>query len=40
MVSCSEIGTFGPENPWKMKVLGPQYMGETTPKNEGYGFPW
>ena len=26
--------------PWKMKVLGPQYIGEITPKNEGFGFPW
>ena len=26
--------------PWKMKVLGPQYMGDITPKNEGCGFPW
>ena len=29
-----------PKNPWKMKVLNPQYMGEITPKNEGCGFPW
>ena len=31
----------GPQQPMeKMKVLGPQYMGELTQKNEGFGFPW
>ena len=23
-----------------MNVLNPQYMGEITPKNEGFEFPW
>jgi len=23
-----------------MKVLNPQYMGEITPKNKGFEFPW
>ena len=31
----------GPQQPMeKMKVLGPQFMGELTQKNEGFGFPW
>ena len=30
---------MSPQNPGKMKVLNPQYMGEMTPKNEDYGFP-
>ena len=31
-----------PNNPWKnegFRCLGPQYMGEITPQNEGFGFP-
>jgi len=31
---------LGPQNHGKMKVFNTQNMGEITPKNEGYGFPW
>jgi len=29
-----------PNNPWKNEGFTPQNMGEITPKNEGFGFPW
>ena len=38
----AQWGPLDPKCPWTMKVLNPQYMGYkvTTPKNEGFGFPW
>ena len=34
------IPTFGPPKPMKNEGFRPPNMGEITPKNEGYGFPW
>ena len=36
-----KVGPYlGPQQPMKNESFTPQNMGEITPKNEGFGFPW